>query len=77
MFLSRVPGSRFDKVLTPKIDDSPLYKPFLEIKANIGFRGENQPASHRARQAIRNNKAFPALQQLKNVCGDRVHPERG
>ena len=62
MFMSRVPN-QFDRVLTPKIEESPLFGPFKEINMNVN---EADRISLRAKALdVIKNKTYPALQKLK------------
>lgn len=60
MFLQQVPG-QFDIVLTEKIEDSPLYKPFKEMKDIEGKKELQKLATH-----IIETKVYPAYKKLKN-----------
>lgn len=62
MFLEKVPA-QFDRLLTPKIEDSPLYKPFAEIKTNISA-ADKAELQARAKDVIE-HKVYPAMQELK------------
>lgn len=63
MFLARVPG-QFDRVLTPKPEDSPLYAQFKEIPPSIpADKAEKIRAD--ALAAITSD-VYPALKKLRN-----------
>lgn len=62
MFLQRVPA-QFDKILTAKVEDSPLYKPFLEMGMTLSA-AEKAELQSRARQVIQ-SKTYPSLKKLK------------
>lgn len=63
MLISRVPA-QFDKLLTGKVDDSALYKPF----ANLGgdFSAEQRADIQTRAKNVIQNKVYPALQKLKS-----------
>jgi len=61
--LTRVPA-QFDKVLPEKIEDSPIYRPFVDIKANL-TDSEKADIRRRAKQAI-SHAVYPALRKLKD-----------
>lgn len=70
MFLARVP-SQFERVLTAKIEDSPIYKPFAEIGVNIAD-ADKVELQKRAKEAIE-EKVYPALKKLKTfVVNDYI-----
>src|SRR5262249_29070671 len=62
MFMSRVP-SQFDRVLTAKVEDSPIFEPFKNIRANISTEQKTQLQAQ-AKKVIQ-DKVYPALQKLK------------
>ncbi len=70
MFLARVP-SQFDRVLTAKIEDSPIFKPFAEMGVNITPE-DKADLQKRAKEAIETN-VYPALKKLKTfVVNDYI-----
>jgi uncharacterized protein (DUF885 family) len=62
MLLSGVPA-QFDRVLTDKIEDSPLYKPFKDMPPSINA-GDKAELQKRALETI-HGKTYPALQRLR------------
>ena len=62
MLLAKVPG-QFDNVLTEKIEDSPLYKPFADIGPALTAQDKAELQA-RARTVIK-DKVYPALQKLR------------
>ncbi len=71
MFLLRVPA-QFDRVLTAKIEDSPIYKPFADIGTNISPEDKAELQS-RAKEAIE-TKVYPALKKLKGFLVTQYIP---
>ncbi len=71
MFLTRVPA-QFDKVLTDKAEDSPLYAQFKDINSNLSPEETAQLRS-RAKTAIE-TKVFPALRKLKTFVVNEYIP---
>ena len=62
MFLAKVP-TQFDRLLTAKVEDSPIYKPFTDINVNISAQ-DRTDLQVRAHQVI-TEKVYPALKKLK------------
>ncbi|WP_413290994.1 DUF885 domain-containing protein [Bdellovibrio sp. HCB337] len=62
MFLTRVPA-QFDRVLTEKVEDSPLFEPFTDIRADITVE-QKLELKKKALEVIQ-AKAYPALKKLK------------
>jgi uncharacterized protein (DUF885 family) len=71
MFLTRVPA-QFDKVLTPTIEDSPIYQPFKDINPTLSAE-QRTSLRTRAKEAIQ-NKVYPALQKLKTFVVKEYTP---
>ena len=63
MFLSRVPG-QFDRLLTPKVEDSPIYAPFADMGPNI--RAADRDSLQKRAKDVILAKVYPALQKLKS-----------
>jgi uncharacterized protein (DUF885 family) len=63
MFMEKVPA-QFDKVLTEKIEDSPFYKPFADLKAGLNAE-ESADLQRRAKDVIA-AKVNPALRQMRD-----------
>ena len=62
IFLLKIPA-QFDKVLTSKIEQSPLYHPFLEIGTDFT---DDVKADLRAKaKLVIETKAYPALRKMK------------
>lgn len=71
IFLNRVPA-QFDKVVTPEIEDSPLWAPFKELKITISEK-EKSEIQQNARVALK-EKVFPALSKLKKFIVEEYIP---
>jgi uncharacterized protein (DUF885 family) len=71
MFLERVP-SQFDRVLTAKVEDSPLFEKFKVIKADIPTETK-LAITARAKQIIE-TKVYPALKALKKFVVEEYIP---
>jgi uncharacterized protein (DUF885 family) len=71
MFLARVPA-QFDRVLTAKVEDSPIYQPFREINTNISAT-DRADLQKRALDVIE-NKVYPALKKLKTFVINEYTP---
>lgn len=71
MFLGRVP-QQFDRVLTAKVEDSPIYKPFTEMHSSIGAE-ERAKIQSEARAAIE-TKVYPALKALREFVVNEYIP---
>lgn len=71
MFLGKLPA-QFDKILTAKVEDSPMYKPFAELK------GELTPAEIAAAQtqakALLADKVYPALKKFREFVEKEYVP---
>ncbi len=64
MFMAKVPA-QFDKVLTTKIEDSPIYKPFADLApGNIG--GEEIAALQKRAREVIQWTVNPALAELRD-----------
>lgn len=71
MFLSRVP-TQFDRVLTEKTEESPLYNSFRDIKADIPV--EEKLALQKKALEVIQNKTYPALKKLKEFVVTQYIP---
>jgi uncharacterized protein (DUF885 family) len=71
VFLERVPP-QFEKVLTPKIEDSPLYMPFKDIRAAIS--GNEKQELRQKAVAVLKDKVYPAMQKLRDFVVDEYIP---
>lgn len=71
LFLGRVPA-QFDRVLTAKIEDSPLYEPFMDIRADITV--EQKLALKKKALEVIQNKTYPALKKLKDFVVNEYIP---
>ena len=57
--------AQFDKLLTEKIEDSPIYKPFSEIPASV-LDSEKASAYQASVKAAISDKVYPALKKLRD-----------
>lgn len=57
--------AQFDKVLTEKAEDSPLYKPFAEIDKSILTPEQTAQVQKEAKEAL-TNVVFPSLRKMKD-----------
>ncbi|MES3036544.1 MAG: DUF885 domain-containing protein [Bdellovibrionota bacterium] len=80
MFMEKVPA-QFDAILTPKIEDSPLYMPFKEIPRSvitatnaIGMSEEKQALQAEAKNVLE-TKTYPALKKLKQFIVTEYIPK--
>src|SRR5690606_12519925 len=62
MLLQKVPA-QFDKLLTAKVEESPLYLPFAEIKGEVPA-GEKARLQEKAKKVIAET-VYPAFKELK------------
>jgi uncharacterized protein (DUF885 family) len=62
MFLAKVP-MQFDRLLTTKIEDGPIFKPFSEINVSVSAQDRTE-LQDRARRVI-TEKVYPALKKLR------------
>jgi len=63
MFLGKVPA-QFEKVLTAKVEDSPLYRPFSELRGSFSEE-EKVALQKRARELIQNT-VNPSMAKLRD-----------
>jgi uncharacterized protein (DUF885 family) len=71
MFMAHVPG-QFDKILTEKVEDSPLYQPFREPNPKLAPEIQAQ-LQERAKQVI-HDKVYPALRKMKDFVVSEYIP---
>ncbi len=62
MFLQKVPA-QFEQLLTEKVEESPFYKPFLEMNSSLS-EVDKKEIQGQAREALA-NKVYPALKKFK------------
>ena len=71
MFLERVP-KQFDRVLSDKIEDSPIFEPFKNIKADISAE-QKEKIKLQALETIK-DKVYPSLKKLKTFLEKEYIP---
>lgn len=71
VLISKVPP-QFDRILTAKIEDGPMYKPFVDMRGDL-TADEKKDLQKRAHDALE-NKVYPALKKLKSFLVDTYIP---
>ncbi len=71
MFLERVPG-QFDRVLTLKVEESPLYSPFVDIGGEIS--DEDKAILRRHAHEVIEGTVYPALKGLRKYLVETYIP---